>query len=110
LALKKELVNQTLFLCYPDEEDVEEEDDDDDRGEESLVHSMGAQCLEYFQGTHVIHVGELVTEANLSMDQVPWGRLLAPEFQERLLLEYHCLLKVELPNWLHGRDTISVWK
>jgi hypothetical protein len=107
----KELANRTLFLCYPDEDDVEEEDEDDDDDVDGMgVRSMGAQCLEYFQGTHVIHVGELVTEANLSMDQAPWGRSSAPEFQERLLSEYHCLLKVELPNWLHVRDTISVWK
>mmetsp|Transcript_15671 Transcript_15671/g.23740 ORF Transcript_15671/g.23740 Transcript_15671/m.23740 type:complete len:422 (+) Transcript_15671:107-1372(+) len=107
--------NRTLFLCYPDEEDVIEEavnmdgSNDDDCGIE-LPLSMGAQCLEHYQGIHVIHVGELFLDANLSMDQAPWGRSSAPEFQQRLASEYHCLLKVQLPNWLHARDTISVWK
>jgi hypothetical protein len=27
-----------------------------------------------------------------------------------LAAEFHCLLKVSLSNWLHVRDSISVWK
>mmetsp|Transcript_25699 Transcript_25699/g.60065 ORF Transcript_25699/g.60065 Transcript_25699/m.60065 type:complete len:121 (+) Transcript_25699:633-995(+) len=65
--------------------------------------------FEQFQGDIVIHVGELLSDT-LSMDQAPWGRSSAPEFQQRLAAEYHCLLKAALPNWLHVRDTISVWK
>ena len=86
--------DRTLFLCYPDEE-----------GE-----GMGAECLEYYQGMYVIHVGESIMDSNFSMDQAPWGRSSSSDFQERLLSEYHCLIKVELPNWLHVRDSISVWK
>ena len=105
--------NRSLFLCYPDEDDkyaaapTDEEDDDGD--EQSSPRSMGAECLEHFQGDIVIHVGELHGDT-LSMDQAPWGRSSAPEFQQRLAAEYHCLLKAALPNWLHVRDTISVWK
>ena len=90
----KEHSDRTLFLCYPDEE-----------GE-----GIGAQCLEHFTGTHVIHVGETIWDATLSKDQCPWGRSSGSLFQQRLANEFHCLLKVELPNWLHVRDTISVWK
>ncbi|CAJ1963015.1 unnamed protein product [Cylindrotheca closterium] len=86
--------NRALFLCYPDED-----------GE-----GMGAQCLEHYTGTHVIHVGETILDATLSMDQAPWGRSSSSEFQARLAGEYHCILKVELPSWLHVRDSISVWK
>ena len=105
--------NRSLFLCYPDEDDkyaaapTNQEDDDGD--EQSPPLSMGAECLEHFQGDIVIHVGELHGDT-LSMDQAPWGRSSAPEFQQRLTAEYHCLLKAALPNWLHVRDTISVWK
>ena len=100
--------HRTLFLCYPDEED--EEDDNEDGA--TPKSSMGAQCLDCFQGKYIIHVGELALlgDPTLSMDQAPWGRSSSPEFQERLAAEYHCLLKVQLPNWLHVRDSISVWK
>ena len=33
------------------------------------------------------------------------------EFQQRLAAEYHCILKMKLKhNWLHVRDSLSVWK
>lgn len=111
----KENAKRTLFLCYPDEDDQEpeeEEDDneyDDDR-EPQEPTSMGWRCLDHYQGEYVIHVGELFSDANLSIDQAPWGRSSSPEFQQRLASEYHCLLKAQLPNWLHTRDSISVWK
>jgi hypothetical protein len=108
---------RTLFLCYPDEDDEdtsggngEGDDDDDDDDSNVLPSSMGWQCLNNFTGDHVIHVGETFLDSNYSMEQAPWGRSSAPEFQQRLASEFHCLLKVELPNWLHTRDTISVWK
>lgn len=92
-SLKKHK-DRALFLCYPDED-----------GE-----GMGEQCLEHYAGKYVIHVGESFLDANLSMDQAPWGRSSSSEFQTRLAAEYHCILKVELPSWLHVRDSISVWK
>ncbi|KAL3920666.1 MAG: hypothetical protein SGILL_003147 [Bacillariaceae sp.] len=102
--------NRTLFLCYPDEEDGEApEDDYDNDGRPPL--SFGWQCLESYQGQYVIHVGELAfLDTTLSMDQAPWGRSSSLEFQQRLASEYHCLLKIQLPNWLNVRDSISVWK
>ena len=92
---------RNLFLCYPDETVLQSED-----GEET---SLGALCLEHFQGEYVVHVGELYGDT-LSMDQAPWGRSSGASFQERLAAEYHCVLQVALPNWLHVRDTLSVWK
>lgn len=106
---KEHLKNRTLFLCYPDEETLETTDDDDEDDEDKEAQSLGSACLEHFQGKYVIHVGELYGET-LSMDQAPWGRSSGPEFQQRLASEYHCLLKAKLTNWLHVRDTISVWK
>lgn len=104
VLLEPEMKKKTLFLCYPDE-DIMEGDDE----EENLAESMGAMCLENYKGEYVIHVGELFGDS-LSMDQAPWGRSSGPQFQERLASEYHCLLKVSLKNWLHVRDTLSVWK
>jgi hypothetical protein len=116
----KENAKRTLFLCYPDEDDQEPEEQDDedednnnnydDDREPQAPTSMGWRCLDHYQGDHVIHVGELFSDANLSIDQAPWGRSSSPEFQQRLASEYHCLLKAQLPNWLHTRDSISVWK
>jgi tRNA-dihydrouridine synthase 2 len=86
--------DRALFLCYPDE----------------TGDGMAAECLEYYTGSYVIHVGETIWDANLSVDQCPWGRSSSSDFQQRLATEFHCILKMELPNWLHVRDTISVWK
>jgi hypothetical protein len=102
--------DRTLFLCYPDEDVSNEkqrtENEDED---ESTATSMAAACLEHFKGEYVVHVGELYGDTP-SMEQAPWGRSSGAEFQERLASEYHCLLKASLTNWLHVRDTISVWK
>ena len=105
---------RTLFLCYPDDDDDDDGIDDNhglNYGSSTHCNSMGWNCLHHYQGDYVIHVGELCFfDANLSIDQAPWGRSSSPEFQQRLYSEYHCLLKCTLPNWLHTRDTISVWK
>ena len=45
------------------------------------------------------------------MDQAPFGRSSSGEFQVRLASEFHCILKMRLlNNWIHVRDTLSVWK
>lgn len=98
---------RTLFLCYPDEADLE---DNEAEGIEGAPVSMGWQCLDIYEGEYIIHVGEIFLDSNYSLEQAPWGRSSSPEFQQRLASEFHCLLKVALPNWLHTRDSISVWK
>ena len=71
---------------------------------------MAASCLEHFTGNTIIHVGELYGDT-LSLEQAPFGRSSSSEFQQRLAGEYHCILKMKLDNnWLHVRDTLSVWK
>jgi len=110
VLLRPELKSRTLFLCYPDEEDEEDvEDTTDSEGQPPL--SFGWQCLNAYKGTYVIHVGELAfLDSSLNLDQAPWGRSSSPEFQQRLASEFHCIAKIQLPNWLHVRDSISVWK
>ena len=102
---------RTLFLCYPDEEVYQPEEDQDDEEEmDAPPMSMAAACLEHFTGNTIIHVGELYGDT-LSLDQAPFGRSSSNEFQQRLAGEYHCILKMKLENnWLHVRDTLSVWK
>lgn len=90
---------RTLFLCYPDES----------FDDENKQTSLGASCLEHFDGDCIIHVGELYGDT-LSLEQAPWGRSSSALFQQRLSSEFHCILKVKLQNYLHVRDTISVWK
>lgn len=105
--------NRALFLCYPDEEEYRPSPDNEegeDMDDEAKTTSMAAACLDHYTGDTVIHVGELYGDT-LSLDQAPWGRSSSNEFQERLAGEYHCILKMKLENnWLHVRDTLSVWK
>jgi len=98
--------DRSLFLCYADE-DLSPEEYDGNGSE--IKPTLGAACLEHFKGEYVIHVGELFGDTT-SIEQAPWGRSSSPAFQDRLASEYHCLLKASLTNWLHVRDTISIWK
>jgi hypothetical protein len=104
---------RSLFLCYPDEEDYKQDGNDDEGDMEqdsSPPMSMAAACLEHYNGSTVILVGEVYGDT-LSFDQAPFGRSFSSEFSQRLATEYHCILKVKLQNnWLHVRDTLSVWK
>ena len=118
LSTDANVQDRTLFLCYPDEEEYEASDSEDeedsytghDINDESKPKSMAAACLQHFTGSTIIHVGELYGDT-LGLDQSPWGRSSSTEFQERLAAEYHCILKMKLQNnWLHVRDTLSVWK
>ena len=95
--------HRNLFLCYPDE------NDNADGEEQEEDFSLGLACLEHFQGDYVIHVGEIYGDT-LSVHQAPWGRSSSPYFQQRLATEFHCVLQVPLPNWIHVRDTLTVWK
>ena len=101
------LKDRSLFLCYCDEEISNDANGNDDGS--NSPSSMGSQCLAHFCGDTIIHVGELFGD-NLSLDQAPWGRSSSPDFQEQVAAQFHCILKAQLTNWLHVRDTISVWK
>ena len=111
---------RTLFLCYSDEEvmqpteqdsedDSSGDDDEDEDGQPRGMASLGTECLKHYAGDYIIHVGELYGDTT-SMDQAPWGRSSGAEFQQELAATFHCLLRVSLPNWIHVRDTLSVWK
>jgi len=106
----KEHSDRALFLCYPDEDFYSlPEPSSSKENAHNAPQSLSSACLEHYSGNTVIHVGELYGDT-LSQPQSPWGRSSGSEFQERLACEYHCLLKVALTNWVHVRDTLSVWK
>ncbi|EQC25386.1 hypothetical protein SDRG_16749 [Saprolegnia diclina VS20] len=86
---------RTLLLCYPDDfEDSEE--------------SMANECLNYFTGDTIIHIGEWLGQTVCLPE--PWGRTSAPEFQTRLSAVFHKVLQVPLPSWHSSIDTLTVWK
>ena len=64
---KEACEGRTLLLCYPDDRE-----------------SLSAECLKYFQGDTIIHIGELAfltgTYAG-GEDQCPFGRTTCSEFQ-----------------------------
>lgn len=108
VLLRPEHAARTLFLCYPDENETDADSDSDSK--DSAPSSLALSCLENYRGDYVIHVGELFNDTTFAMDQAPWGRSSSPEFQQQLAAQYHCLLRVGLPSWLHVSDTLSVWK
>jgi hypothetical protein len=93
-AMLKRFPKHTLLLCYPD--DYQESDE-----------SMALKCLNLHTGEYVVHVGELLGETFVDS---PYGKTSAPEFQEQLAQDYHCILKVPIPTWPGAMDTLSVWK
>ena len=108
---EKKHATRTLFLCYPDEnEGYDDRPEGNGNTTEKNPFSLGADCLEQYKGDYVIHVGELFCDPTLSLEQAPWGRSSSPEFQQSLAARFHCVLHVSLPNWLHTRDSLSVWK
>ncbi|TDH73203.1 uncharacterized protein CCR75_003075 [Bremia lactucae] len=87
--------NRTLFLCYPDDfEDSQE--------------SMAMASLCNYEGSFVIHVGELFGQTICLPN--PWGRTSSEEFQIHLATVYHKVLQVPLPSWHSSIDTLTVWK
>lgn len=100
--------DRTLFLCYPDENNTDEIDRPEDSSVEEPV-SLGQACLEFYTGKYIVHVGEVYGDT-LSMSQGPWGRSSSPQFQQQLATEFHCVLKLRLPGWVHVRDSLTVWK
>jgi hypothetical protein len=86
--------NYTLMLCYPDE-----------------AEDLSYQCLQYYDGKYIIHVGELAMTGTYSgYPQAPFGRTTNSQFQIQLMQDFHCILLAELPRFPFSRDCISVWK
>jgi len=84
----------TLMLCYPDE-----------------ASDLSYQCLQYYEGEYIIHIGELAMTGTCSgFPQAPFGRTTNSQFQIELMEHFHCILLAELPRFPFSKDYISVWK
>jgi hypothetical protein len=82
ILLREEIVsNRNLFLCYPDE-----------------YNHMANQCLDFYEGEYIIHVGELINDPTYSYPQRPWGRTTCGDFQMELMTHFHCILKCSIPR------------
>eukprot|EP01041_Mallomonas_annulata_P004312 gene4312-8574_t len=91
---KSKIQNRNLFLCYPDE-----------------ATNLGIECLKYFNGQYIIHVGELIHTSTFNGSaQSPWGRTTSSEFQVFLSKYFHCLLQVRITSFPFSNDHITVWK
>ena len=106
-------INEEYYRCpvSGDDEDEEEEDVEDELKES---YSMAYECMKYYTGDIVIHVGELMSTTGpiLGRDTAPYGRTTSIQFQEYLYTHFHCILQYKLPlNWLHtNQDYLTVWK
>ena len=86
----KKYKEHTLLLCYPDQ------------GED-----VSAQCLEYYDGNIIIHIGELCMTHNSTKvmgTQAPFGRTTSSEFQVTLMAEWHMLLSYKLESFPFAND------
>lgn len=85
---------KTLFLSYPDEDS-----------------ELGSECLSYFQGDYIIHVGELITTGSFARQpQTAFGRTTTGSFQVELMEKFHCIASIPLPNLPFCNDHLTIWK
>lgn len=63
-------------------------------------------CLKYYKGKTIIHIGELFGE---TLSSNPWGQTTSRAFQLRLGETFRCVSRVQLPNWPGHMDSLTVW-
>ncbi|GAB9471576.1 Clavaminate synthase [Globisporangium polare] len=76
-----EMAKRNLFLCYPPPHD-----------------DMALNCVRFFQGEHVIHVGEWQGDTG--------DRRFEKELEARFVL----IKELALPNWGNSAYSLSIWK
>uniref|UniRef100_H3B168 Uncharacterized protein n=2 Tax=Latimeria chalumnae TaxID=7897 RepID=H3B168_LATCH len=84
--------DRALFLSWPD-------------AEESSTFSL--DCLSYYTGDTVCHVGELLGETQSAN---PWGQSTSRDFQLALAEDFCCVCRIRLPSWPGHMDSFTVWK
>ncbi|KAM4700808.1 uncharacterized protein O3C94_001888 [Discoglossus pictus] len=84
--------DRALFLAWPD-------------ADESSHFSL--DCLNYFRGHTLFHVGELLGE---TMSSNPWGQSTSRDFQMALAEDFCCVKRIRLPSWPGQVDSFSVWR
>ena len=68
--------------------------------------SFSLDCLKYYSGKTIIHIGELFGE---TLSSNPWGQTTSRAFQLRLGETFRCVSRVQLPNWPGHMDSLTVW-
>ncbi|XP_063300307.1 uncharacterized protein LOC134587923 isoform X1 [Pelobates fuscus] len=84
--------DRALFLAWPD-------------ADESSRFSL--DCLSYFRGQTLFHVGELLGE---TMSSNPWGQSTSRDFQLALAEDFCCVKRLKLPSWPGQVDSFSMWR
>ncbi|XP_070573405.1 uncharacterized protein [Ptychodera flava] len=84
--------DKTLMLSWPD-------------ADEGSTFSL--DCLKYYKGESIIHIGELFGE---TMSSNPWGQSTSQAFQMQLGKEFRCINRVQLPNWPGHMDSLTLWR
>ncbi|XP_044142729.1 uncharacterized protein LOC122932412 isoform X2 [Bufo gargarizans] len=84
--------DRALFLAWPD-------------ADESSQFSL--DCLAFFRGHTLFHVGELLGE---TLSSNPWGQSTSRAFQLSLAEDFCCVKRFRLPSWPGQVDSFSVWK
>lgn len=82
----------------------------------SCIHSVSSisessrfslDCLTYFRGHTLFHVGELLGE---TLSSNPWGQSTTRDFQLALAEDFCCVKRIRLPNWPGHVDSFTVWR
>ena len=60
------------------------------------------QALRHYQGSTVVHVGEMSETAHTTTTSTLFKKLLTAAFVE--------VARVELPSWPHGSDALTIWR
>ena len=68
--------------------------------------TFSRECLGHYQGNTVIHIGELLGE---TCSANPWGQTSSRDFQLKLVEQFRCVCRVELPNWPGHMDSLTIW-
>ncbi|RMX56318.1 hypothetical protein pdam_00019264 [Pocillopora damicornis] len=68
--------------------------------------SFSLDCLKYYSGKTIIHIGKLFGE---TLSSNPWGQTTSRAFQLRLGETFRCVSRVQLPNWPGHMDSLTVW-
>ncbi|XP_078539722.1 uncharacterized protein LOC144824537 isoform X2 [Lissotriton helveticus] len=91
-AILDQYPDRALLLAWPD-------------AEESSLFSL--DCLSYYRGDTILHVGELLGE---TFSSNPWGQSTSRDFQLALADDFCCVRRLGLPHWPGHRDSLSIWK
>lgn len=68
--------------------------------------SFSLDCLKFYKGNTIIHIGEMFGE---TLSSNPWGQTTSRDFQIQLGECFRCVSRVQLPNWPGHMDSLTVW-